>query len=33
MPVIPEFERLRQEDGEFETSLHYIVSSRPALAA
>jgi hypothetical protein len=29
-PVIPELKRWRQEDREFEASLAYLVSSRPA---
>jgi hypothetical protein len=29
MPVILALDRLRQEDGEFQTNLGYIVSSRP----
>jgi hypothetical protein len=32
MPVIPALRRLRQEDLEFEASLDYIASSRPARA-
>jgi hypothetical protein len=29
-PVIPVLKRLRQQDCEFEFSLHYIATSRPA---
>jgi hypothetical protein len=32
MPVIPALRRLRQEDLEFEASLDYIASYRPARA-
>jgi hypothetical protein len=30
-PLIPALRRLRQEDGKFEASLGYTVSSRPTL--